>query len=426
MKRLLIFYSSHNPVCGVGSWINLLESSLKGQGWQVTVALTQGMNFHKPEYFRRRFPHIESIVLDGRNGTTYCRRQAIRDAVDAINPDIAMVTLLDDAMRELADLRTRGGVDRLVVVSHDNAAQHLAAILEMLPSVDSVVTVNRISGQLLRDWFDEETPGRVASIPNTVRQAMGQTQARSLPLKIAYVGRLSRDKGFDFLPEVIEGLGRSATDFKFGIFGDGPLRGLARELDGRYKQVTYAGVLDQDELYARIYPSLHGIFCCSPSEGWPIAMAEGMANGVVPVTSAYLGIGLEGVIRHGETGLIYPVGDAATAVRLLLELPQQFEPLSHNVRREITTRFNPDVFAERWMQYLAELTGTPNPDLAHYKSGVDLTPWIRMKEWIRSNFGLRLIHQSPRSEWPLYRTDDAAMIEKVERTLMRLGGADAG
>ena len=44
-----------------------------------------------------------------------------------------------------------------------------------------------------------------------------------------------------------------------------------------------------------------------------------MAHGVLVVTSAYIGSGLEGNLRHGENCLIYPLGNAAAAVECIVE-----------------------------------------------------------------------------------------------------------
>ena len=80
------------------------------------------------------------------------------------------------------------------------------------------------------------------------------------------------------------------------------------------------GALRQGELYQRAYPELDVLLLFSPAEGSPNAVYEAMQHGVVPVVARYLGLRPEGIVRDGETGLVFPVGDIDAAAEHISRL----------------------------------------------------------------------------------------------------------
>lgn len=115
------------------------------------------------------------------------------------------------------------------------------------------------------------------------------------PLSVAFVGRLSHEKGPDLFAE----LSQLAAGPRFEVFGDGPMR----------CEITAPGLVlhgarpGMSEAWAGI-----GLLAItSRAEGLPLAALEAMAHGV-PVAAFALG-GLPELIADGQNGFLAAPGD---------------------------------------------------------------------------------------------------------------------
>jgi glycosyltransferase involved in cell wall biosynthesis len=175
----------------------------------------------------------------------------------------------------------------------------------------------------LRDELIESgaDPQRIEVVPNGVDPALFRphgVRIRVAPrdrFVVGFVGGLRPWHGVDLLAEAFRAL---AADPRFHLLvvGDGPraplLRALARDLPGR---VTLVGgtphrrvpaYLRAMDVAAAPYPALERFYFS------PLKVLEYMGTGRAIVAPA---IGqLRTLIRHGETGLLIPPGDAAALV----------------------------------------------------------------------------------------------------------------
>lgn len=139
-------------------------------------------------------------------------------------------------------------------------------------------------------------PGSKHLIGNFVTVPADELPA-ARPRTVAFVGRLSHEKG----PDIFARLAEAFPGERFIVFGDGPMRqevekaplemrGLVRDMGPHWPEI---GLL--------CMPSRH--------EGLPLASLEAMARGI-PV--AAFGVGaLPDLIRDGENGWVAPSGDEA-------------------------------------------------------------------------------------------------------------------
>jgi N-acetyl-alpha-D-glucosaminyl L-malate synthase BshA len=125
------------------------------------------------------------------------------------------------------------------------------------------------------------------------------------------------------------------------MIGDGPERveaeAEARDL-GVSEHVHFLGKIDA------IAPLLAGadlFLLTSDKESFGLSALEALATGV-PVIGAHAG-GLPEVVRHGETGFLFPVGDveamARAGIRLLAD-PAQWQAMSTAAAADARTRFS--------------------------------------------------------------------------------------
>ena len=135
---------------------------------------------------------------------------------------------------------------------------------------------------------------------------------------ILSVGRLSKEKGFEYLLKAFSLL-KERSNARLVILGEGKeeanLKKLSKEL-GIDKQVFFLGFKDNPYKYMKrstifVFPSLY--------ESFGIAMVEAMSCGVpVIATKSYEGI--ENIIEHERTGLLINAGDEHVIAESMLRL----------------------------------------------------------------------------------------------------------
>lgn len=136
---------------------------------------------------------------------------------------------------------------------------------------------------------------------------------------LGFVGGLRPWHGVEVLPDLLARLSRKHPGLHLIIAGDGQLReALERDFNrrGLSRRVTFTGALLHEQVPAVIrsfdvalapYPRHDHDFYFSP-----LKLFEYMACGV-PVVASRLGQ-IARIVRHGETGLLYPPGDLAALV----------------------------------------------------------------------------------------------------------------
>lgn len=136
-------------------------------------------------------------------------------------------------------------------------------------------------------------------IPNFL--ALPPEPAGGVPLSVAFVGRLSPEKG----PDLFAGLSLLVPGPRYEVFGDGPMRG-ALAAAGLALHGAQPGM---DKAWAGI-----GLLAItSRAEGLPLAALEAMAHGV-PVAAFALG-GLPELIAEGQNGFLAAPGDLPALAR---------------------------------------------------------------------------------------------------------------
>jgi len=131
---------------------------------------------------------------------------------------------------------------------------------------------------------------------------------------LGFVGGLRPWHGVEILPALLERLAPRHPDLRLVIAGDGPLRAdLERGLDerGLAPRVVFTGLLPHEETAAVIRQFDVALAPYGPTEHAfyfsPLKLFEYMACGIA-VVAPELGQ-IPEIIRHGETGLLYPAGD---------------------------------------------------------------------------------------------------------------------
>jgi glycosyltransferase involved in cell wall biosynthesis len=107
------------------------------------------------------------------------------------------------------------------------------------------------------------------------------------PLRLIYVGRVDEKKGVGRALEIVRRVIERGLDVRMDVIGDGPDRARFESKAASLPKgcVQFHGWVPRTALGPFLMQSHLTLFPADSSEGWPKALSEGMAYGVVPIAS---------------------------------------------------------------------------------------------------------------------------------------------
>jgi hypothetical protein len=225
------------------------------------------------------------------------------------------------------------------------------------------------------------------------------------------VGRLEKpQKRIDDLVAIVGEMDRQKINYELFIAGAGPEENWLRcelKLNVERGVVQFLGTLSSKEL-EDFYGTIHTLLITSHWETGPIVAWEAMARGVLVVTSAYIGSGLEGNLRHGENCLIYPIGNAVAAVECIVEA-RDVERRSHLtsagiafVRQKMTHERSIKYWSDSFASIKSQPIRAPSlEDTPREPAGrLDHLLGVRLAELVRRIVRRNPVPAEPGHEWP--------------------------
>jgi glycosyltransferase involved in cell wall biosynthesis len=230
-----------------------------------------------------------------------------------------------------------------------------------------IVCISRFIADQLADWGLSRE--RMAVIPSAVpppnpklltpqhREAVRVRLGIAPALKIiGNIAALVGHKDHATLLRAAKALTERRRDVRFVILGDGELKSqllsMRREL-GLVEQVLMPGFVPQAE---QCLPAFDVFAMSSCMEGLGSIVLDAFNAGVPVATTA--GGGLPELVRHEETGLLAPVGDApalADAINRLLDDPALGQRLCDRAKLKVTSDFSVARMAERYQAAYEEI-----------------------------------------------------------------------
>jgi glycosyltransferase involved in cell wall biosynthesis len=403
MKVLFCSQAAHTGG-GVEAWMETLSSALDARGVDVVTALARG-RFHDPDRYQSVHKVIHPIEVDGSRGFQETRISNLIRLFERIRPDVIIPVHLHDALLAAAYWKTRGRTARIAVCIHGQSPDRVEQVRQLAPFIDLAVSVShRVAMQLEQI----AGPTRVRHIPTGVPPPLAAPAVRDRIRHLGYVGRLDQTEKrvLDLIP-LMRALDGSGVTLH--VAGGGPEESRLRE-EMRGLPVEFHEHQSRRALYENVYPMLDALVVFSEAEAGPIVAWEAMIHGVVPVVSDFLGREEEGVIRDGETGAVFPVGDMPAAARKIraLTVPGALAPLSLRAREELPERYTLPAFGRTWEEALeACLTMPLRAGSSHeLPSLVSSGRMARLRFNVEALARLRrltnghFVHGDPGSEWP--------------------------
>jgi glycosyltransferase involved in cell wall biosynthesis len=207
--------------------------------------------------------------------------------------------------------------------------RHYRGIFECYKRYLTLVTLTEFArSQMIRDGYDAS---RIVVKGNAAPDVGLGGVIRDR--RIVFVGRLSPEKGADFLMRVAR-----QVDAEFEIIGDGPER---QQLAAHAPpNVVFLGWLDHDAVIERLKTAAVVAIPSRWYEGFPMVLAEAFSVGT-PVFGSRHGA-LAELIEHGRSGMTLPVDDeAAWAVDLqrIIDDPASGRRLGQSARKTYEEKY---------------------------------------------------------------------------------------
>jgi glycosyltransferase involved in cell wall biosynthesis len=413
-RRVLFFAPSAFLWGGVQSWLDDVADSLGRAGWDVVVGLAKGPHFHDPRAYKRTHPSLCTIEVDARPSIRQYRVQAARDAIRRLRPDVVVPLNLVDPLEAAVREKLAGNAIRLVITHAGYSPGMLADLRSYAGLVDAAVPVNRLLARIMSAYAGVPAE-RIWLIPHGVPDASRTRRPADGPLRIGYVGRLEeREKRASQIVPFVHALEQLGTGFRLDVAGDGHLEDELRQAltaQSAAGTVRFFGKLTRNELYSSIYPELDCLVLFSPSEGSPHVVWQAMLHGVVPVVSCFRGCRAEGTLRHGQTAMVFPVGEPQRAARMASDLASDRALLASISQRARETSRSVYLSARnlaKWAEVLDAVVQVP-PRLSPYPPSLQTPAAGRIEKWhVPAGLGRWLrarLHtvpepSDPGDEWP--------------------------
>jgi len=300
-----------------------LANHWAAKGWHITIVTLAPLSLD----FYELHPAVGRIALElaGESRNVLAglwknlrRVRALRQVLRQVQPDMALA-LMSTANVILA-LATRGlanmcaiGCEQIHPPQLPLGAQWGMLRRSTYGQLAAVVAVTEESAEWLRMHTSAE---RVPIVPNMALWPLSVQAPRLSPEAthladrhiLLAVGRLDKQKGFDWLLEAFTALARKYYDWNLAILGEGPERRAlesqvqAAGLDGRVFLPGRAGNVGEWYERADLY------VMSSRFEGFPLTLAEAMAHGL-PAVSFDCDTGPRDIIRPEVDGLLVPPGN---------------------------------------------------------------------------------------------------------------------
>lgn len=175
--------------------------------------------------------------------------------------------------------------------------------------------INSADEKVLQHWRGT----KIFRIPSGINIAEHSPLEKFDEFTLLFLGRLDFQKGFDFLPELFNGIRDNVGKFKLIIGGEGRMKKLAFELSESDSRIEYRGFLTQEDRF-RLLAKSHLILFPSRWETYGLVPLEGMASGTpsvsfdIPGPTEYIRNGRNGYLVNTLQQMVRCIGDVAGSI----------------------------------------------------------------------------------------------------------------
>jgi glycosyltransferase involved in cell wall biosynthesis len=212
--------------------------------------------------------------------------------------------------------------------------------------------------------------------------------------RIAYCGRmLEEQKRIKLVTTTLIECCRMSSNIEAVMIGDGPERDAMEhriEKEGLSERIRFTGRLAGANLQNTL-SSCQGILLMSDYEGLPVALLEGMAQGLVPMARS-MQSGIPELVIPNQTGLILPdtPRNAAEPIVKLARDPVAWQGMSECAYALVREKYSQRTCLEQWLSLIQELSQRSTASYPiEIPSRIKLPPSdrrLRAHDWRRLTF----------------------------------------
>jgi GalNAc-alpha-(1->4)-GalNAc-alpha-(1->3)-diNAcBac-PP-undecaprenol alpha-1,4-N-acetyl-D-galactosaminyltransferase len=281
-----------------------------------------------------------------------------------IKPDVIIAFI--DIVNFLALILTRGsGIPVVVSERYDPTTYPRNGLIKLLrrftyPWADKII----VQSSSVAKFFGKDFEEKIQIIGNPVfkpRKITSQ-EVNESNIHLISVGRLIPSKRMDVVIKVFRKVADHYPKARLTIWGDGPesatLHKIRKDL-GLKHNVYLPGT--SKEVWEHLTHG-HIFLFASESEGFPNALCEAMARGLVPIITDY-GSSAKDIIQNGKNGLMVEKNDFEELVRVVIWAVKD-KVLRKNISAEalkISDTYSMNCIGKQWEECIRSLRCKTSP-----------------------------------------------------------------
>jgi glycosyltransferase involved in cell wall biosynthesis len=193
-------------------------------------------------------------------------------------------------------------------------------------------------------------------IPNAVDYPIFDKQVPDGPSRFVFAGRLSPEKGFNFLISVLRDL-EPTNEFRLEILGSGPEETSVREMVSGDRRFEFRGTVSLEEVGRAMSRSDMLLVPSLWDENFPGVVVHALRAGL-PVAASAAG-GMKEMIEDGVSGVLLPKGDAGAWRQALTDIGFDRERLGSmgQAAYEAGQRYLPARAVSLYLKLIHKLSG---------------------------------------------------------------------
>ena len=358
MKKKIALYISSLRRGGAERVMANLAGYFYREGYQVLMVTTrkEETEYEIPEGIVRQISEPPSEELcSGRLSNFMKRFFRLRGIWKEEKPDVILSFIGKNNM--MAILTSRGlQIPVVVSVRGEPTEEYYSRGLRLMARQlfrfsDGVVLQTKRSGA----FFPEAVQKKAVILRNPVHPDFFRERFEGEREKtIIAVGRVDENKNHEMLVRAFTGIAHDFPEYRLLIYGEGEkrkrLQELAKEL-GMAERIFLPG--NAEHVEEMIYKARVFVLP-SNTEGMPNTLIEAMLLGITVVATDCPCGGPAELIRHGQNGLLTPVGDVKKLeenLRRVLENPREADRMGRNAA-QIKNLYQAEAVYGSWKTYL--------------------------------------------------------------------------